>query len=304
MIWGIFSGYPSVNVFVTKNGDLYTGTNNGMFCSKFNGQDWNTTSAGLQKMVIRRAIVCNDNIYVSSPGNGIFKSTDSGTTWDSCNTGLNGKNIISFAVNNSSVYAGDSAGKIYKLSIDGSKWLDISPISLSSSINALLAFNNVLIAGTSENGILITKNDGKDWSQFNSGLYYNDCYALATNGVNVYAGVYSYVWTCPISDIITNVDGEKALPNDPVLQQNYPNPFNPTTTIQYSIPIETTHRAVSTTLKVYDVLGREVATLVNEEKLPGNYQINFDASKLSSGIYFYKITAGSFVLTKKMVLMK
>jgi len=83
------------------------------------------------------------------------------------------------------------------------------------------------------------------------------------------------------------------------LEQNYPNPFNPSTVISYQLPV--TSKVV---LKVYDVLGNEVATLVNEEKSSGNYEVEFNASGLTSGIYFYQLQAGSFVETKKMVLLK
>jgi len=96
-------------------------------------------------------------------------------------------------------------------------------------------------------------------------------------------------------------------PKEFLLYQNYPNPFNPTTKIKYTIPNVETHRDASlqmVTLKVYDVLGNEVATLVNEEKQPGVYEVEFDASNLSSGIYFYQLKAGNFIDTKKMILMK
>ena len=83
------------------------------------------------------------------------------------------------------------------------------------------------------------------------------------------------------------------------LEQNYPNPYNPSTTIKYSIPV-----LGFVTLKVYDVLGSEVTKLVNEEKLAGEYQVQFDGSSLTSGIYFYQLKAGDFISTKKMILMK
>ncbi|HEY6627265.1 MAG TPA: M14 family zinc carboxypeptidase [Ignavibacteriaceae bacterium] len=91
------------------------------------------------------------------------------------------------------------------------------------------------------------------------------------------------------------------------LEQNYPNPFNPITKIKYTIPSVIASGAKQSQLvilKVYDVLGNEVATLVNEEKPAGSYEVNFNASQLSSGIYFYKLTAGNFIETKKMILMK
>ncbi|HSW55802.1 MAG TPA: T9SS type A sorting domain-containing protein, partial [Ignavibacteriaceae bacterium] len=104
-------------------------------------------------------------------------------------------------------------------------------------------------------------------------------------------------------------------PKEFVLYQNYPNPFNPSTKIKYSIPNVETHRDASlqmVTLKVYDILGNEVATLVNEEKQPGVYEVEFNSQfshsgavrNLSSGVYFYQLKAGSFVQTKKMILTK
>lgn len=91
----------------------------------------------------------------------------------------------------------------------------------------------------------------------------------------------------------------KLIPSEFSLSQNYPNPFNPGTQINYSIP---TNSVVI--LKVYDAVGKEVTTLVNEEEAPGNYQVIFDASKFASGIYYYTINAGSFTQTRKMIFMK
>jgi hypothetical protein len=103
-----------------------------------------------------------------------------------------------------------------------------------------------------------------------------------------------------INDTFINVEDEdRILPTEYALMQNYPNPFNPTTSINYSIP-----KASSVSLKVYDIIGNEVATLLNEFKSPGNYLVQFDASKLSSGVYFYRIQADYFTSTKKLILLK
>ena len=83
------------------------------------------------------------------------------------------------------------------------------------------------------------------------------------------------------------------------ISQNYPNPFNPTTSIKYTVPSNE-----YVTLKVYDILGNEVATLVNERKESGNYTVNFDGDKLSSGLYIYKLQAGKFSQVRKMMLLK
>ncbi|OGU35221.1 MAG: hypothetical protein A2068_13475 [Ignavibacteria bacterium GWB2_35_6b] len=106
-------------------------------------------------------------------------------------------------------------------------------------------------------------------------------------------------------NIVTSVEeNTNNIPSKFALEQNYPNPFNPATTISFTIPNVVDAKFASTTLKVYDVLGKQVATLVNEQKAPGNYKVNFNASKLASGLYFYTLTSGKFQQTKKMLLIK
>jgi hypothetical protein len=106
-------------------------------------------------------------------------------------------------------------------------------------------------------------------------------------------------FTEPIVVDVTTKVGEVKSPFEFRLVQNYPNPFNPSTRIAYSV-----QGSGFTSLKVFDVLGREVATLVNEEKQPGEYSVTFDASNLSSGVYVYKLQAGGFTASKKMIVMR
>ena len=95
------------------------------------------------------------------------------------------------------------------------------------------------------------------------------------------------------------IDNISQIPTNFILYQNYPNPFNPRTKINYSIPTRS-----NVTIRVYDVLGKEITTLVNEEKPSGNYEVEFDGNKLSSGVYFYQLKAGNYIETKKMILIK
>ena len=91
----------------------------------------------------------------------------------------------------------------------------------------------------------------------------------------------------------------KHVPDQFILNQNFPNPFNPETIINYSVPIQS-----FVSLKIFDLLGNEIKTLVNSYRHPGNYSVKFDASEISSGIYFYRLQAGDFMQTKKMVLIR
>jgi len=128
-------------------------------------------------------------------------------------------------------------------------------------------------------------------------------------GANHVIQLFSTAWYCETldtfgvmgeKDFVTDVDPvSEVVPSEYSLEQNYPNPFNPSTTINFSIPVE-----AFVTLDVYNAIGQKVASLVNEDKSAGTYNVDFNASNLTSGIYFYKISAGNFTETKKMILMK
>ncbi|MAT59711.1 MAG: peptidase S8 [Ignavibacteriae bacterium] len=118
-----------------------------------------------------------------------------------------------------------------------------------------------------------------------------------------------YSYDNNFADIPVSVKRENNnLPMEFSLSQNYPNPFNPTTSIEYTIPNVETLRATSqmqnVSLKVFDILGREVKVLVNEQQSAGKYRVNFNASDLSSGVYIYQLKSGSNISAKKMMLIK
>ena len=99
--------------------------------------------------------------------------------------------------------------------------------------------------------------------------------------------------------VLTGIDEEEIIPEAFELRQNYPNPFNPSTTIEFALP-----RAVKVQLRIYDVLGRTVGTLVDEKMPAGRYEIRFEARNLPTGMYFYRIQADRFVEIRKMLLVK
>jgi hypothetical protein len=99
-------------------------------------------------------------------------------------------------------------------------------------------------------------------------------------------------------DVVTEID-EKPIPTEFALKQNYPNPFNPTTTIRYDLP-----QSAHVTLIVYDITGRQVAELVNEQKETGYHQVILNANNLASGVYIYRLTADKFTATRKLIVLK
>ncbi|MCF6268150.1 MAG: phospholipase D-like domain-containing protein [Melioribacteraceae bacterium] len=141
-------------------------------------------------------------------------------------------------------------------------------------------------------------------------LIFHDIY-IANQYLQAFKEIYNTVGgtTGFAVPVIVSVDENKSVPTEFVLEQNYPNPFNPSTTIKYEIPSVKTPLLGGVggglvTLRVYDILGREVATLINKEQSPGSYSIQFDASQLTTGMYFYKLQFGASVQTQKMLLLK
>jgi hypothetical protein len=162
--------------------------------------------------------------------------------------------------------------------------------------------------------LLLTGNLFSQYSIRNSvfggggGVISNGSYTLASTIAQPIVGtsennsisVLSGFWYTVQHEIATSVDQvDNAIPREFRLEQNYPNPFNPSTNIQFSIA-----EGGRVTLRVYDLLGREVKKLVDDEFNPGVYTVTFDAAGLSSGMYIYRIEAGSFIQTKRLVLLK
>jgi hypothetical protein len=157
--------------------------------------------------------------------------------------------------------------------------------------------SEIKIISESELGIIC---EDTIWSSVNQGMY------KRVTTTDVFGGINTYKYVRQLEQLIGPDEVGEIFSNKIqgfVLSQNYPNPFNPSTTIRYSIPI-----AGNVTLKVFDILGKEIATLVNEEKPAGEYEVEFSATgggrNLPSGIYFYQLQSGSYVETKKMILLR
>ena len=167
--------------------------------------------------------------------------------------------------------------------------------------------------------ILRTTNSGLNWNQYGSGTMNSLSYVcFPSDSAGWIAGDRGTIMKTNGDGTLTRINNSSGtIPDNYTLSQNYPNPFNPQTKINFSIPLSRGVTAegglgVFVSLIIYDLLGREVTTLVNEELKPGTYEADWDGSGYSSGVYFYKLVVGDpstgsgrgFVETKKMVLMK
>ena len=215
-------------------------------------------------------------------------------------SGPTGGAVQSIAVSDTDVFAGTYYGGVFLSTNYGTTWSAVNSGLTNTDVQCLAVSGANVFAGT-KGGVFLSTDNGGSWNAANSGLNNSDVRSIAISGTNLFAGTYyNGAWKRPLSDMITAIERIATdLPTHFNLQQNYPNPFNPSTTMSYTIPKES-----FVTIKVYDLIGREIKTLVSENKPAGNYSVNFNGTNLPSGIYFYTIRAGSFMQTKKMVLLK
>jgi hypothetical protein len=206
--------------------------------------------------------------------------------------------------NGSDVFWGNTDG-IYHSTNNGVNWAKaMSGIGASdTNISALSYFNNNIVAGTTSGKVYLSTNNGDSWSALIDG-FPNDrnvqCFAVNNN--ILFAGLnYNSVWR--YGDVTNSTIISTIVPNKFVLFQNYPNPFNPVTKIRFDLPRRTGIGGM-TTLKIFDVIGREISTLINQQLQPGTYEVTFDGGKYSSGVYFYKIETDGFTEVKRMILLK
>jgi len=255
-------------------------------------------------------------------------SADNGTNWTEISDGLPERWVTRVAVdptNEDIVYVTfnglkwrDPQPHVFRSTDKGSTWTDISSNLPDAPVNAFAVdpVDPTRLYLGNDVGMYVSFNSGQNWWVLGEGLP-----ILPIGDIEIHpttrelvAGTYGRsMYKIDLNLIPTNVESSEPVLAGFKLEQNYPNPFNPSTKIKYEIPASlnpSSERSPSdkggtlTILKVYDVLGKEITTLVNSEQSAGVYEIEFDASELSSGIYIYQLRAGSLMQTKKMVLIR
>jgi hypothetical protein len=303
----MFDGVTSLAVSGTN---LFAGTGNGVFLSTNNGTSWSSANSGLPNTYVYSFVVLDTNLFAGTKGN-VYLSTNNGTSWTAASTGQMSTKVQTLAVSPNGVggmnlFAGTDSSGVFRSTNNGTSWTSANSGLTNLHINVLTVNGTALFAGTM-GGVFLSTNNGTSWTAVNNGLTNTGVRCLAVSGTNLFAGTDGDgVWRRPLSEMITDVQQSTTqLPEKYSLSQNYPNPFNPSTTIVYSIPERSNVR-----LSIFNTLGQKISDIVSETKDAGLYEQSFNASQLSSGIYFYRIEATSvnnsmtFVETKKMVLMR
>ena len=302
------------------NDDLFVGTDFGFFISTDNGERWFERSEGLptNRSVTTILFTQNGDLFAGTFGEGVYRSTDYGLSWVEKREGLLNWFMLEVVEGSNNVlFASHEGGAPYRSTDNGNSWVYMNNgLPGVAVLWAILPISSsrIFVAGE-QIGVYTSSDSSNTWDPFRKGLPSPHVLSLNYSLEKIlFAGTFDdgvYRTIDPITSINNNtVD----ISDGYYLSQNYPNPFNPSTTIKYQLS-----SSGIITLKVYDILGREITTLVNEFKSAGSYEINFSATggsasggnakNLSSGVYIYRITASNngkilFTDSKQMILLR
>jgi ligand-binding sensor domain-containing protein len=291
---------PHVLAFAVSGTKLFAGFNNrGVYLTSNNGTNWTAVNNGLTHQYVYTLAVLDTNLFAGTQGGGVFLTTNNGTNWNAVNNGLTNQYVYSLAVMGTKLFAGTSIG-IYLSTNNGTSWTSVNNGLNGESVIALSVSGSNIFAGTG-GGIYSSTNSGTSWFNKNQGIsVVPTTRALLITNNYIFTGIdENSVWRRSYSEIIGIETLSTEIPSSFSLSQNYPNPFNPATNLEFEIP-----DPGFVSLKIYDLLGKEVVTLVNEKLNPGTYRFEFEADNLTSGVYFYRLTSGDFADTKRMMLIK
>lgn len=336
---GYFGPLAYAWTLAKSQGNIFCGltfsSNQGVYVSTDNGLTWNSTS--LMGNTIW-SIVADDSQVIASADK-IYRTIDNGQSWIPIGVGFTGylalsgnriysamsglrvtsNNGLDWSLINSDagtsviaedslVFFGTQDGKIYRSTNFGQTW-ETTFNKPGAYVYSLYKYGQYVFAGT-DSGFYISTNNGESFISKNDNLgncritsilVYNN-FVFVANGN--YGATPVSVWKRPLTEIVSVQGQNENHPNSFFLSQNYPNPFNPITKISWQSP-----KGSWQTLKVFDVLGNEITTLINEYKPAGTYEVTWYAESLPTGVYFYRMEASSpvgqtFSETKKMILMK
>ena len=292
------------NLYFANSSTGYLSSYNGIFKTINGGNNWNLlfyVADGPSNYLSYKKLHffdVNTGIFLSDSGK-IYKTSNAGINWQVfyLDSHLTFRDI-SF-INNLTGYAAGLEGRMIKTTDQGNSWQELSTGTAESFYS--IRFPNSLTGYiTKDIGVLKTTDGGLSWQQ----VMLLDTDTLFTSyflnpDVGYVSGTKGKVFKTITGGVIGINQISNEVPNEYLLEQNYPNPFNPSTNIKFSIP-----KLSKVRLAVYDLLGREVESLVNSQLTPGIYEVNWNAAKFSSGIYMYRLETNDFSMVKKMSLIK
>ena len=287
--------------------DLFAGSvTSGVFRSTDKGVTWAAVNTGMADTVVNCLAVKGTELFAGTIG-GVYRSGTSGESWLAINNGLTSLDVQALAVSGSNLFAGTWQGGVFLTTDNGFSW---NPVNTGLTVPDVLCFTvhlTDIFAGVWNGGVFLSTDNGGNWTPVNTGLEDNIVQTLPViqslliEGTDLYAGnMGSGVWRRPLSEMTSTVLSERN--EQPIgfsLAQNYPNPFNSATMIHFTLP-----KKYFVTLKIYDLQGRVVDTLVEGKRMKGSYHVPWETKDLPSGLYIYHLKTEDYSESRKLILQK
>jgi hypothetical protein len=284
-----------------KGNDLYSLSRDSMYRTTNDGSDWETVGHTSSNLNYPSLVTIDSFFFLNNYDGLLFRSVDNAANWVIVDSELNIAQNNSIINANNYIFAGCYGSGIVRSSDSGTSWNRADNGLSIIDVFTMIASGKYVFAGTHNGGVFLSTDNGDHWTSFNSGLPIVDVASFAVGNGYLFAATYGGgVWRRPLSDFTTAVDDRQApIPAQVTLRQNEPNPFSATTMIEYSLP-----QTENASLKVFNALGEEVATVIHGEISAGFHSVQFHSGDLQPGMYFYRLTAGSSSQTGKMILTR
>lgn len=287
---------------------VYAGTNfDGIYRSTDNGVTWSQTVINNRRI---RSIAVKGNMVYAGTGNthgrpsgSILVSKDNGINWSEYSIESPGYPVLSIGIFDNNKMIAASSNGVYSSTNFGVNWSKVNSLNKIGTPTKLVVMRYGDVYVSNSYGVAGSYDYGNTWENISFGLLSTRCISIAGNLNWLFVSPeYMGIWKLNLLAVSLYKKENIDLNNNPLnysIGQNYPNPFNPATTVDFSVPAEGNIKIV-----LYDYLGKEVKTIINNNYLPGRYSVTISGDGLASGVYFYKLESINFSQTKKMLLIK
>ena len=276
--------FETINFFDALTGWI-TGWQGKLYKTINGGDNWTAVASGTSNNLYTTFFKQNGTGWISGSGGVLLKTTNSGNNWTSVQSGASTELFSIFFIDNTGWICGNSGTMLYSAN-GGDSWNGqlVASNTRLETVHFLTPATGWVVGGFSGSAVFKTTNSGVNW---------------VSQPLSTTQELYSvFFWKDPIG--IQTIS--EVVPDMYTLCQNYPNPFNPSTKIRFEVP--QTKNSQNLIIKIYNQMGEELATLVDQKFNPGTYEVDWDAARYSSGIYYYRLLGENFSETKKMTLVK
>jgi hypothetical protein len=293
-----------VQSFAVNGSNIFAGTSGGgVYLSTNNGASW--TAAGLPNRTVSSLAASGSNIFACTGEHVVYHSSNNGTTWAAVNSGLPFFDYWRLAASGNNIFAGGIYG-VYRSTNNGATWTAVnSGLPESTWVMSFAVSGNNIFAGTNSAGVFLSTNSGTSWAGFYDGLPGWTVDGLAVGESYIFASVTAsamhWIWRRPLSEMVGIINGkpQQGISNYTSLQIRSPGHANPNVSFEFSLL-----HSDQVTVKVYNLSGKEIATLVNGNLEPGAHSITWNAKNSATGCYLVKMQAGSNSFVRSVPVFK